>query len=344
MQVIIPCAGKSSRFPDTRPKYLLTMPDGRLMLQHVADGYLENGHTVHFIIIKEHSEMYESEYAIRNIYGDNVFIHVMDDFTSGPAETVHELIKDWKDTPFVVHDCDSFFEYDMPTGSYLSYVDLSNYPNLHNVAAKSFIIHEDGIVKNIIEKRISSGYICVGAYGFESSDLYNHYYTKISRFCYGEIFLSHVVKEMLENDIIFYSIEANDYVDCGTYDAFIDNMRDHLTIFCDIDGVIFKNQSHYFKNNYANSPTENPQAIEFIKNKISKGATVIFTTARPEKYKDVTEQGLRDAGIEDFQVIYGLPHAPRLLINDVTYTNPWPSASSINVPRDDDDYWRMFKL
>jgi hypothetical protein len=27
------------------------------------------------------------------------------------------------------------------------------------------------------------------------------------------------------------------------------------------------------------------------------------------------------------------------LINDVSKTNPYPSASAINVPRDDNEYW-----
>lgn len=343
MQVIIPCAGKSSRFPNTRPKYMLTMPDGRMMLQHVADPYIQKGYAVHFVIVKEHVERYDAEYAIRHAYGDSVFVHILDDFTSGPAETIHETIKEWNDTPFIVHDCDSFFDYDIPDGPFISYVDLHHYPDLHNLTAKSYVIYEDGIIKNIIEKKISSEYICVGAYGFHSTDTYKAYYNKIINDCSGEIFLSHIVKSMVSSNIPFYSIEAQNYIDCGTYEAFMDYIRDHTTIFCDIDGVIFKNQSHHFRNNYSNPPQANMQAVEFIKNKIEMGATVIFTTARPEKYKDVTEQGLRDAGIEKFQVIYNLPHSPRMLINDVSTTNPWPAATSINVPRDNDDYWKMFK-
>ena len=31
--LIIPVAGKSSRYPGMRPKWLLTMPDGKLMLE-----------------------------------------------------------------------------------------------------------------------------------------------------------------------------------------------------------------------------------------------------------------------------------------------------------------------
>lgn len=341
MQVIIPCAGRSSRFPNTRPKFMLTMPDGRMMLQHAADTYIEKGYTVHFILVKEHVEKYDAEYAIRHVYGDKVFVHILDDFTSGPAETIYQTIKHWNDTPFIVNDCDSFFDYDIPTGGFVVYADLHDYPDIHNVAAKSFVIHEDGLVKNIIEKKISSEFICIGAYGFQSSNDFKFYYNLLS--LNNEVFLSHIIKRMLEDDVIFHSIKGNNYIDCGTYDSFIDNMRNHCTIFCDIDGVIFKNQSHHFKNNYSNDPVAIENAFQFLKRKVENGATIIFTTSRPEEYKEITEQAIRDAGIETFQVLYGLPHAPRLLINDVSATNPWPSASSINVPRDNEDYWKMFE-
>lgn len=343
MQVIIPCAGKSSRFPNTRPKYMLTMPDGRMMLQHAADPYIQKGYTVHFVIVKEHVEQYDAEYAIRHAYGDSVFIHILDDFTSGPAETIYEVVKDWNDTPFIVNDCDSFFDYDIPSGPFIVYADIHDYPSINNVAAKSFVIHEDGVVKNIIEKRISSEYICIGAYGFNSSLHYKVYYELLEIRFHKELFLSHIVKRMLEDDVIFHSIQGHNYVDCGTYDSFVENMRNHTTIFCDIDGVIFKNQSHHFKNNYSSEPQPNPNAIQYLKDKLANGATIIFTTSRPEEYKEITENGIRAAGIEKFQVLYGLPHSPRLLINDVSTTNPWPSASAINIPRDDDDYWQMFK-
>lgn len=35
--LIIPCGGKSSRFPNMRPKWLLTHPDGQLMIQKAVN-------------------------------------------------------------------------------------------------------------------------------------------------------------------------------------------------------------------------------------------------------------------------------------------------------------------
>lgn len=342
MKIIIPCAGKSSRFQHTRPKYLLTMPDGRMMLQQVADQYIMNGHEVTFVIIKEHSERYDSEYAIQKAYGDAVDIVILDDFTSGPAETIYQVIKDWNDTPFAVNDCDSFFDFDLIEDNYVVYADLKKYPLSTGIHAKSFIVKDENRITDIIEKKISSEFICIGGYGFKSSADFIKSYTQIKDNQYNEIFLSHVIKQMMLNDETIIAIEGSNYIDCGTYESYVANMKNHMAIFCDIDGIIFKNQSRYFKNSHLNEPTINPSAIKFLKERIALGATVIFTTARKEDTKDVTEAAIRKAGIDNFRIIYDLPHAPRLLINDVHYSNPWPAASAINAPRNDDDFWRMF--
>jgi len=37
MKLLLPVAGMSSRFPGLRPKYLLTFPDGKLMIQKAIE-------------------------------------------------------------------------------------------------------------------------------------------------------------------------------------------------------------------------------------------------------------------------------------------------------------------
>ena len=64
---------------------------------------------------------------------------------------------------------------------------------------------------------------------------------------------------------------------------------------------------------------------------------IILTTSRPERYRDVTLQELQDKGIEYDQVIMGLPHSRRVLINDFAKSNPYPSATAINMPRNKND-------
>ena len=235
MKIIIPCAGRSSRFPTARPKYLLTMPDGKPMFMHAAAPYYGYGcYPVTFVVIKEHCALYDADTAIRNAYGDSVDIVVLDEFTSGPAETIYLTVKDWPDTAFMSADCDSFYNATIPAGqNFITSIDISNYPALSNIAAKSFIIEENGIVRNIVEKRVVSGNICVGGYGFESSKKYAASYEYIKRNFMGELFVSHVIKHQMDmNKDIFKNIEVDAYIDCGTYADFIDHAKKHMTIFC----------------------------------------------------------------------------------------------------------------
>jgi hypothetical protein len=69
----------------------------------------------------------------------------------------------------------------------------------------------------------------------------------------------------------------------------------------------------------------------------NKGSQFIFTTARPEIAKQDTEKMLKSLGFNEFQCIYGLQNARRLLINDYNHANPYPRAEAINVFRDADN-------
>ena len=60
--LIIPCAGRSSRYPNLRPKWLLTHPDGDLMLEKVVDALTINGLDRTIItIVQEQIEKYEAD-------------------------------------------------------------------------------------------------------------------------------------------------------------------------------------------------------------------------------------------------------------------------------------------
>ena len=341
MAVIIPCAGLSSRFPDTRPKYLLTLSDGECMFEKAANKYV-NDTDVHFAILQEHVDKYDAKMAIDKVYGDydNVTQHIFEEQTSGPAETVYRVAQKLGDEPIFIQDCDSFFEGEFRTDNHISVIDLRKNLSLQNVAAKSFAaINEQQVVTNIVEKSVISNFICVGGYGFRSAAEYCKAFEYLSSTGnIGEIFVSHVIKKMIEDDVFVANI-VEQYVDLGTYKEFVDYNKQRATIFCDLDGTVFYNQSKLFSNDYSNPPKVIPNAVKYLLKKQSEGATLIFTTSRPEKYYWVTEEALREAGFDDFRILYNVPHAPRILINDTSKTNPYPSAVAINVPRDDNDYW-----
>ena len=345
MQVIIPCAGRSSRYPWTRPKFLLTMPDGKLMFEWAADKYVKD-YSVNFVITEQHAKEFDAEYAIKHVYGNNpnVIITVLKDFTSGPAETVYMALKDFKDDSLIIQDCDSFFDFNIGYGdNFVCYIRLQDYPTIDYIASKSFVVinEEEDSLKNIVEKQVISENICVGAYGFRSSVEFCRAFENLKQLkTQGEIFVSHIIKQLLLEEQIFVTKHATNYLDLGTYESYIKVKNDQSTYFVDLDGVIFKNQSEHFNNNYSIRPAPIDAAVSYFLKLQRNGATLIFTTSRPNKYSGITENALRQCGFKNFKVIYDLPHSPRVLVNDVSKTNPFPSATAINSPRDSDEFWR----
>ena len=125
MAVVIPCAGRSSRFSNTRPKYLLTMHTGKLMIENAVDPYLDQD--VHIVILKEHDKKYNVSSVIEKLYGPNknVRLHILDEETSGPAETVYKVSRTLKgNEPLFIKDCDSFFKDDFRKDNHICVVDL----------------------------------------------------------------------------------------------------------------------------------------------------------------------------------------------------------------------------
>lgn len=62
LTLIVPCGGKSSRFPGLKPKWMLTHPDGMLMVQKSILGLLRNNKFDRIIvtILKQHEIDYDA--------------------------------------------------------------------------------------------------------------------------------------------------------------------------------------------------------------------------------------------------------------------------------------------
>jgi hypothetical protein len=345
MQVVIPCAGRSSRYPWTRPKFLLTMPDGRLMFEWAAEKYI-NKYPVKFVINEEHIKEFDARYAIERTYKNvpNIEICVLSEFTSGPAETVYQALQGQPDTDLIIQDCDSFFDYEIfDNQNFVCYIKLDEYPDIDCVASKGFIVinEEEDSLRNIVEKKVISDKVCVGSYGFKSSKDFRDAFLELRNSnSNDEIFVSHIVKKLMTHEQVFVTKHAINYFDLGTYESYVKVRNNYTSFFVDLDGVVFYNQSNHFANNYSNKPKFIKSAVEYFLKKQEKGGTFIFTTSRPSDCSNITEAALVEAGFKNFRVIYDLPHSPRVLVNDVSKTNPFPSATAINSPRDSDEFWR----
>ena len=60
---------------------------------------------------------------------------------------------------------------------------------------------------------------------------------------------------------------------------------------------------------------------------------IIITTSRKSSFKEVTISQLDREGIKYHDIIFDLPHAERIVINDFSKSNKYPTCSSVNIPR-----------
>ena len=196
MEILVPAAGLSTRYPNSRPKYLLYDYKSDLMLRNAVNQFIGTNHRITVGILEVHDQQFNAVEHIKNaIPGINII--VLPDFTKGPADTVYQMLKwfDQHDFEFLVKDCDSFFTHDVQSGNYICVSDIGAHERLYKLSSKSFVQYNDqDIVTDIVEKQVVSDTFCVGGYRFESAMQYKETYRKLSH-SVDEIFVSHVRSE-----------------------------------------------------------------------------------------------------------------------------------------------------
>jgi hypothetical protein len=337
MEIIVPAAGLSTRFPGTRPKYLLFDYKNEMMLKNALAPYI-GVHNITIGILQEHEDKYQSSEYIRNEVGD-VNIVILKERTSGPADTVYQIIQQSgisDESEILIKDCDNFFDHDYSEGNYICVSNIAEHEVLKKLSSKSFVISNDqGIITNIIEKNVVSDTFCVGGYKFESAKLFKDTFKKLSKNI-PEVFVSHVIQDCLMNDVIFTEKEIFNYIDVGTAQDWFE-FNDKPVIFCDIDGTIIKAQTKYGKDSYLNGYTALKDNVKCILDKIHNGSQVIFTTARRQESYAETVKMLDELGFRNYNLLMGLNSSSRMLINDYNDANPHPRAIAINIKRDSDN-------
>jgi hypothetical protein len=341
--LLLPCAGKSTRYPQMRPKWLLTHPDGELMLQKaIAAIDLNQFDQVYIIIVKQHDREYDASLILRQVFPqEKIKIHILDDFTSCVGETIYLALKNNKiNGEIVIKDSDNYVKADYSKrGNYVVGLDITN-KDISRLSAKSFIkINENNIITDIIEKKVQSNIISLGIYGFESAELFTGAYTSLKNEDFistvgGEIYVSHIIAYLIGMGKTFFSYyEAQEFEDWGTLEDWIKVQQKHSTYFIDIDGVITKNTGKYGKINWANNEEVLPDNINTIKALAQKGAQIFLITSRPKEYRKKLEELLLKHKVPYQDIIMGCNHAPRVIINDFAPTNPFPSCEALSIPR-----------
>ncbi len=106
------------------------------------------------------------------------------------------------------------------------------------------------------------------------------------------------------------------------------------TIFCDIDGTIFKYRK--FESLKTTKAELTPGALGKLKKWKQDGCMIIFTTARPEEYRNHTVKELLLNEVPWDKLIMGIERGPRYLINDLDPGQPRKNrAIAYSIKRDE---------
>ncbi len=341
--LIIPCAGKSSRFPDIKPKWLFTHPDGKIMIEKAIEPFLrvKNIKKKIITITKEIDKKFNASHLLKQMFGNKVKILILNKQTRSASETVYNTIKRFNiKGQILVKDSDNSFEIDKKFNilkkNFIVFIDISKNPEISNVHQKSFIdLNNKKQIMNIEEKKIISDKICVGLYSFQSAnDFEKHYQICKNKIKNSEIFVSIVVKNMLNENFLFTCTQAKEYEDYGTFEDWLIIRKKYRTFFVDLDGVIFLNKGKYGKKNWNTKNQLIKNNVKLLINLNHNKSQIVFTSSRPEKNKMKIQKELKKIGFKNFKLLLGLNHTQRILVNDYSNSNPNPSAISINLERD----------
>lgn len=348
MNLIVPVAGESSRFPGTRPKWMLTHPSGDLMLNESLKGLnLEDCKKVFIVALDKHMKEYECLKGIEKSISEQSWaskaeLVLLDKPTKSQPETVVEGIKKSNlSGPIFIKDADNFFRCKVSPTNEIAVHDLSSV-GLINPGNKSYVnIDENNLVTNIVEKNIISSTFCVGGYSFESEKLFLEYFEKCKD--YPNLYISHLIYNMILEDKAFQVQSVNDYIDWGTLEDWNRFKSEFATIFTDLDGVLVKNSSKFFNPEWGDSDSISSNVKTMNELYESGKVKIIITTSRNNSYKKKTEDQLSRLGIKYHQIIFDLFHSKRIIVNDYATTNPYKSCDAINIKRNSEELTAMLK-
>jgi hypothetical protein len=356
--LVLPCAGRSSRFPGHKPKWLLTQPNGRLMIvDAISNLDLRNVNRVVVGVLREHLVKYcgNDHFALLSTFADGplhlmmvpITLVVVAEETIDQVQTIECILNAAQVTgPIFLKDCDNQFSCAVTVMNGVSSLEITrDVQSVSIPAAKSYITTEkSGKINNIVEKAILGNTFCVGGYSFASTTTFLETVVacrtmKVQAACTEtELAVSDVIwMLMLTNPSEeFFSIPVTGYEDWGTLGAWQAYTKTFLTLFIDIDGTLIKNAGQYFAPRWGYQPAL-PDSVAYLQALKKKGRVqIILTTSRTESVRRATEVQLKLWDIPYDQLVMGMLHAQRVVVNDYAKTNPFPSAAAINLKRDSD--------
>lgn len=335
--LILPIAGKSSRYAGMQPKWMIKHPSGLSMLTESIRGISPKCFDrIVIVCLHEHiDDVVAIAHEMEEEYNIKPGIKVMDKSDS-QAETVAWAIMQDKDSNLVycprvtgsifIKDCDGYFRIikELKENG-VCYMPLEHAGKI-NAGNKSYIkIGVHNTIGNIAEKKVISDLFCVGGYFFKDALEYLKFYNANKK--RKDLYISHIIYAMLLNDHRFEAIPAFDFEDWGTKEDWMDylrSMRETKTIVMDVDLTLCEKNLN--KPYDELKPRED--VIEKLKEYRKKGFYIILHTGRNMKTYNCNLGQINANTAPTLVDWLNYHHIP---YDEIYYGKPWCGENGFNV-------------
>ena len=253
--ILIPLGGTGQRFKKytNTPKALITVFDRPIISWLFDNLHISSDQLIvipynHLEYGSQLEDYLKEKYPIYNFHFCPIYHN-----TKGPSETIKIALTSLppkyssKDEPVISIDADNFYLNDI-----ISIWNGENkviaFNSTDQIPYYSYIQTDDNInIKQIKEKEKISDIACSGAYGFASWKQLLHYATiLLDKTDSQEPYISHIIQEMINNNISFNFTLINNYHSLGTPKQ-ISSFKEQFTFLFDLDGTLVDTDHIYTK-------------------------------------------------------------------------------------------------
>jgi hypothetical protein len=292
------------------------------------------------VVLAEHEESFGASQILERQFerlglANRLRVVIIEESNSQPSTVAQALLQIAYDGPVFVKDSDNHFVFRPSGKNEIACVSLGSLA-VAKAGNKSYVVvNEEGVVVNIVEKRVVSDTFCCGGYGFANASDFVETFQHLASV--ENLYISHLVYDQVLRGSMFRATLAADYADWGTLEEWRAYCRRFATLFVDLDGTIVANSSEFFEPTWGSSgPLD--QNVAVLNDLVASGfVDVVITTSRSRLVEQQTREQLAKLGLRYTQLLMEVMHGQRVIINDYAATNPYRSCDAINLRRNSDE-------
>lgn len=340
MKIIIPCGGRSSRYPNMPPKWMLPDHDGVPMVVRAVEGFDIPRDDIIITILREHEERFDARAGIERAFGRKIETVVLDQQTRSQSETVAVTLRQTGlNESFLVKDSDNSFSLDAPDApyNYVSVASLNDFDHI-NPRNKSYCqVDQEDIILSIREKRVISDLFSVGGYYFTDPKAFLDTFDELSNAPtveIGELYISEIIANLALRGTIFKVRRVKGYQDWGTVHEWRRTLEDRKLYFVSVDGFLFERGSAHFSPSFQDAkPHEH--AAKAVRQLADAGHALIYLSIRPRGLETMTREAIGKLGLPPGHLLMECGVAQWNLVTSPDATLPFTTSRAMELAADD---------